>query len=118
MNKRVAQVFEFPALKHIPPPEMPLEGDAFKKYMELARQLLDKGSLTNSSRMMVEQYSMLHQEAMRRYQQGKSPSMSMVTMMQKLMADLHLVEQSTERPTSEKKENRYSRFGVITRRWA
>lgn len=113
--RKVAQMFEFPAMRALPPPDLPLEGAGLKKYLEIARQLLDLGKLTNMTRSVAEQYAVLHQENLRRYERGQAPSVTMMTQMAKMMADLQLVEQSNERPAVAQKENRYARFGIITR---
>ena len=115
-EKRAANLLAFPALTRIPPPEFPLKGAAYDKYMELAKGLLHARKLNTFTRMKCEQFAILHGGVHKRIDLGMDPSRAAVETMGKLMKELQLVDESdSTAPEPKGQENRYSRIGVITR---
>lgn len=118
-QKRAAQVLAFPAMQAIPAPDLPLQGPAYDKYVELARRLLDAGKLNMQTKALCERIGVLHGEIHKRIEFGRQVSATSLDRLGKLLAELQFID-SSERaaPQSPKQENRFTRFGVVVRRGA
>lgn len=115
-SKKAADILAFPALQAIPAPEMPLEGVAYDKYIELAKGLLNSRKLNTFTRMKCEQLAIMHGTMHKRLTMGLAITASSQEAMGKLMKELQLVDESdSTAPEPAGKENRYSRIGIIVR---
>ena len=119
MKRKIGEIVAFPSMKAIPVPDLPLKGAAYDKYIEVADRLLNARKLNSYTRQLCEQIAVLHAANARRIEIGLLPSTASMTQIGKLYKELQLVDQTDQSsPTQERSENRFARFGVITRRGA
>lgn len=115
-ERKAANVLAFPALNTVPPPDLPLKGVAYDKYMELARGLLNSRKLNTFTRSKCEDVAILHQTIHKRVELGLQVSKTMIDARGRLMRELQLVDESESTAVAPiGKENRYSGIGVIVR---
>lgn len=118
MSTKEARILAFPALRTIPEPELPLKDQAYEKYRELAKRLLDAGKLNSYTRSLCEQIALVHHQNYKRVAAGGLPTGTAVDRMNKLMKELRLVDESdTTAPPVDAQENRFKKFGVVTRNY-
>lgn len=118
-ERNVAKVLSFPALKAIPAPSLPLKGVAYDKYLEIAQKLLAGGKLNTHTKSLCEQIGVIHSEQYRRLEHNLQVPQTSFARLEKLLKELRLIDDSDEAaPKESRSENRFSRFGVITRRGA
>lgn len=115
-ERRAAEVLAFPAMQTIPPPDLPLKGVAYDKYMELARGLLNSKKLNIFTRAKCEDIALLHENIHKRVEMGLAVSRAVIDQRTRLLKELQLVDES-ESTAAEPvgQENRYSRIGIIVR---
>ena len=114
-----AEILAFPALRKVPLPDLPLQGKAYDKYMELATELLAAGKLNTYTKSQCEQVGLLHDQHHRTIGLNRIPSSASLARLDRLLRDLQVVggsDRTAEEPKQE--ENRFSRYGRIIRRGA
>lgn len=113
------KIVAFPTLRAIPAPDIPLTGHAYNKYVELANKCLDAGRLNVKTLGICQDLAILHGDYYTRTARQQSVPIRNIELRTKLMQELDFGDErntvGAERPAS---ENRFSKFGVITRTWA
>lgn len=118
-ERRVAEVLSFPALKAVPSPDFPLKGRAYDKYLELAVALLAAGKLNMHTKALCEQVGILHGEIYQAVEFGRAVPAKKSERIEKLIKELRLLDESDSTAAeSGQAENRFAKFGKITRRGA
>lgn len=116
---KAAEILAFPALKTIPAPELPLKGVAYDKYRELAQALLVASKLNIHTKAICEQIGYIHGDNHHRIDLGRPIPGKQQERYDKLLKELRLVDESeTAAAEAGQDENRFARFGKITRRGA
>ncbi len=118
-ERKAAEVINFPALQVVPAPELPLKGKGFDKYVETAQHLLRAGKLNMHTRALCEQIGLVHGEIYRDIDRRGTTSAKNRDGYERLLKELRFVDNSdAAAPEEDPTKNRFSRFGVITRRGA
>lgn len=118
-ERRVAEILSFPAMKQVPAPDLPLKGRSYDKYHEIATALLAGNKLNMHTKALCEQVGIIHGEIYQSVEFGRPVSAKKSERLEKLLRELRLVDDSDAvAAESEETENRFSRFGQITRRGA
>lgn len=118
-ERKAAEILSFPALKVVPPPQLPLKGKGYDKYVEVATTLLRAGKLNTHTMALCEQIGMVHGEIYRDLDRRGTTSAKNRDSYERLLKELRFVDNSeAAAPEESASENRFSRFGVVTRRGA
>lgn len=118
-ERKAAEILSFPALKTIPPPQFPLKGKGYDKYVEVATTLLRAGKLNTHTMALCEQIGLAHGEIYRDIERRGTTSAKNRDAYERLCKELRFIDNSeAASPEEEPAENRFARFGIVTRRGA
>ena len=118
-ERKAAEVISFPALQAVPSPELTLKGVGFDKYVEIATHLLRAGKLNMHTRALCEQIGLVHGEIYRDIDRRGTTSAKNRDGYERLLKELRFVDNSdAAAPEEGAAENRFARFGIVTRRGA